>query len=318
MVKLKESNKIIQCVNITDKNIKYVLLDSGKYKIDGKIINVKASYRDKEMVSVINIDDIRIINEYEYVEKYISGEQTLTVGEYENKKHELLSKKLWNEKLEESYWESLEDEFAYRKFISIWTPIKNIMQTISNPIEVEIQRIPYNTNNKYIKSCFLNGESEDLNLFVYDRYNSVLNIVKECFAELGMIYQEGLNCGGTANKKIWSNSSHSGIRFVVAFNGYVFDDRWDIRHSPKGTLQDLIKKYNEDREDIRKIITNKYNKYFGEVKLEDFDFDILLSRLNIAHSNLYKVSPKKTCINEYNKVIESLNKCITQITEAYK
>lgn len=316
MNKCKKPQIKIEGIEITDKNIKYVLLDSGTYEIDGEIIEVEGGYYDKKSVGVKSFDNIKIVSQNTYIEKYTNGEIYKSVEEYETEKLNLLTKRkyLYEDEYE---WESLEDEYAYRKFIQVWQPIKKTIQEISKPIVVGVKTTKYETGNKYIESCFLNGINKDFNLFIYDRPRAVLDMVSECFTELGMIFEENKDYNVTGGKKIWSNSTHSCIRYVVAFGTYIFDDGWDIRNSPKGTLEDMTSKYESDRKTLRSIIINKYNKHFGKIDQGIFDFDELLKKLNFASNLLDKVDSKQKTYDEYRSGINNLREAIEIINNSY-
>jgi hypothetical protein len=307
----------VKGIEITDKNIKYVNLGTGTYKIDGEIVNINGGYYSYQKVAVKDFNNIRLVEQNTYIENYTNGTDFISVEDYENSIQDLLSKQKIDE-FENFEWNSLEDEFAYKKFKQVWQPIKKTMQSISEPIEVEVTKIKYNTGNKYIESCFFNGSDEKLDLFVYNRPNAVQDIVSECFTELGMVYEEGKNYGSTQDRKIWSNSTHSCIRYVVAFGTYVFGDGWDISYCPKGTLQDMRKRYEEDRVTLRNIIIRKYNKHFGTIDKNDFDFESLLNKLNSAYKNVENISPKKNTYQEYRNGITKIKEAIDMINSAYQ
>jgi hypothetical protein len=315
-MKSKKTSNEIDGINITDKKIKYVLLNSGTYKIDGQIINVDGYY-SKEKVGVKDFTDIRIVDTTTFVEKYVCGTEFKTVEEYEKEREFLLSKRILKYGDEYS-WETLDDEFNYRRFTELWTPIEKTIQTISEPIEVEIKKVKTESGNKFISSCFLNDTDEDLTLFTYNRPSAVKNIVTECFTELGMVYEDNKSYGATEGKKIWSNSTHSCIRYVAAFGTYIFGDSWDIRYSPKGKINDLLKQYEEDKKTLRNIIITKYNNHFGRIEQGSFDFKSLLNKLNQALNSLDKVDPKKNTYDYKRIGINNLREAKTMIETAYK
>lgn len=310
----------IEGIDLQDENIKYVLLDSGTYKIDGEVISVSGSYYDKKAVGVKDFTDIRIVDTTTYIEKYVCGTEFKSVEDYEKEKDELLSKRKVRYEYDDETtyeWESLEDEFAYRKFIQLWQPINKTIQTISDPIEVAVMKIKTESGNKYITSCFYNGTDKDKTLFQYDRPLALQDIVKECFTELGMVFQCDCNYSATNNKKIWGNSTHSCIRYVTAFGTYIFGDAWDIRNSPKGKLKDLLKQYEDDKKAIRNIIISKYNKHFGTIDSGTFDFDRLLVKLRAASTSLQKVDSKSKTYDDYRRSSNFLKEAIEMINGAY-
>lgn len=302
-------------VDIEDKNIKVVYLSSGKYLIDGEVVNVEG-YRDTK-VQVVDVSNIRKITENRFVKEYACGDERLTVRQYDEQKMYLLSKRKYKDDYDEE-WESLEDEFAYRKFLQTWTPIYTVEQEISEPLLVQFKKTKYDTGCEYIKNAFLNGDDKDVTLFAYDQNTAWLGIVKECFNELEMSYQEGLSYNATNNKKVWGNSTNGCIRYVTAFGTYVFNDLWKNPRVLKGTLKDMMNKYESDRNSIRKVIIDKYNNHFGCIDAGKFDFDRLKSIISRAQSNLSDVEPKQKSYKSWNFAKNALNEAQEMIKVAYE
>lgn len=309
----------VNAVEIEDKNIKFVLLENGCFKIDGEIINIKNPYGTLGKVAVKNINDIRYVKTTDVISNYTNGMEDMTVEEYQTKLNQLTTNRVYDEYKEEYNWNTLEDEFEYRKFKELWKPIRVQVQKISDPIEVEVVKTVYDTGNEFIKSCFLNGDSEGFNLFTYNRPEALLNIVSDCFKSLDMEFVKNINYGKTEGEKIWSNSEHSGIRYVVAFGTYIFDKEWDIgSRYPKGTLEDMQKYYDDDKNALEKIIKDKYNKHFGRIDSKNFDFELLLSKLDNALSNCCNIDSKIKTEQYRTKSISKIKECMKMINDNYK
>ena len=259
---------------------------------------------------------IRKITENRYIKEYVCGDKKMSIKEYEEQKTKLLSKVTYDDF--DEHWETLEDEFAYRKFNQLWTPIYTVEQELSEPLLVQIKKIKFDTGNKYITNSFLNGEDQDLTLFTYDQHSAWLGIVHECFKELEMEYFDHIGYVQTSNKKIWGNASHSCIRYVVAFGSYVFGQEWENARMKKGTLTNMKKCYKEDREKIRKIIIDKYNNHFGCIDVGKFDFDTLKSILTRAQASLADVDPKQKSYTSYERAKKALVEAQEMIKAAYE
>lgn len=301
----REVNILKKAVNFEDKNIKYVLLDRGNYLIDGKLISVD-DY-NKKRVKVKDLNNIRKVNNNIVIDYYLNQEDDsrITVSEYEDKLKELNSHRTYKGDWDENgEWNSLEDEYNYRKFKLVWKQITKTVQSISEPILVEEVKTIYDTGNKFIKNAFLNGNSQ-CDLFIYLRKDAWLHIVKECFDELKMEYFDDCGYLATKNRKIWGNSTHSGIKYVVAFGEYIFDDRFKEPSNLKGTLEDMRNTYKKDRESIRKIIKTKYNKRFGKINENKINFNQLLNDLYELRNSINSIETKKITQRD---LIDSKNK----------
>lgn len=279
-------------VEFEDKNMKFILLDRGEYLIDNEIVSV--TEYGKSRVKVINENDVRLVKTTTVTDHYINVEDgsTMTATEY-NAKHSELTKHRTYDDYDDEVWDSLEDEFNYKKFMQLWKRVDKNIQTISDPILVEKVKVKYETGNEFIVNAYLNGYSEH-DLYIYNRGKAYLHIVKECFDELNMTYEEGYGYERTKNKKIWSNSNHSGIRYVKAFGNYLFDDRFNNTSNSRGTYEDMLKMYEKDRNSIRKIIKNGYIAHFGNVDESKVDFKMLLNNLYHLRESINSIQSKKS------------------------
>ena len=131
-------------------------------------------------------------------------------------------------------------------------------------------------------------------------------------------YQEGLSYSATNNKKVWGNSSNGCIRYVTAFGTYVFNDLWNNPRVLKGTLSDMIKKYESDKNAIRKTIIDKYNNHFGCIDAGKFDFERLRSIISRAQIYLLDVEPKQKSYNAWKFANNALNEAQEMIKVAYE
>lgn len=308
-------NKVI---NIEDKGVKFVLLGSGTYLIDGKIVNVDGCNKSK--VKVIDETNIKKVSEDSIIIYYLNteDESKLSEFEYNNKVRELLKSKSYKDEYDEyGEWDSLESEFGYRKFKETYKPIRKIIQTFSKPLKVELVNINDSTNNKFIKNCFLNGGSV-FDLYEYNQNDAWLNIVSECFNEFKMQFVGNVYHANTKDKKVWGNSEHSCIRYVTAFGSYIFDDRFKNPCLLRGTLGEMNSRYEHDRNTIRKIIRTKYNSHFGKIDEDKIDFKKILNDLYSLRGNINSIESKKVTWGEQNKSNKKINEIIEYLESKFE
>lgn len=306
---------VINGINIEDKNLKIVFLSSGEYLIDGEVVTVSGFNKSKVQVS--DISNIREITKNKVIKEYVCGEEKLSVRNYNEQRDVLLEKRKWDDNGYE-VWESLEDEFAYKKFKQTWTPIYVVDQEISKPLLVQLESTKYDTGCEYIKNAFLNGENNDFTLYTYNQVSAWLGIVSECFKELKMEFKGDIGYQTTNNKKIWGNSSHSCIRYVTAFGTYVFNDDFKNPRVLTGTLEDMKLRYEKDKSKIREIIINKFNNHFGNIDAGKFDFERLKNILSRVENNLLDVNPKQKTYRSYELARKALNEAQDMIKVAYE
>lgn len=302
-------------MNFEDKDIKIIKLKSyTDYLIDGEIVSVGCGGKE---VEVKDIDNIRIVNLKTIIKHYTDGENILSVDEYISKSEALKKNRKYDEYEEEYIWDSLEDEFNYRKFDLKWNKVEETIQTISEPIKVEIITTKYDTGNKFIKNAFLVG-SGAATLFEYDRPNAVKDIVAECFKELGMEFKKDINYSSTASKKVWGNSNHSCIEFVTAFGSYVFDKSWHISCVKRGSLEECIQYYNEDKRQLENIIKRRYKNHFSFVDQGKFNFKKLLSNLKLIENRINILEVKKNSQDNHSGLIKDINSVVKMIEESFE
>ena len=308
-------------IDIKDLGIKYVNLEGGKYLVDGEVIKIEG-YRSNSKVQVKDINNIRKISEDRIIIKYMKGEEEMSVDEYTDKKNKLLKNRIWDEEYEEYVgWEDLESEYEYKKLTTYWKPIYKDIQTISDPLKVaEVKEIIYDTNNKFIVNIFLNGnkDTSDIQLYEYRQPEARIHIVEEIFKSLGFTYEDNISYMRTEGRKVWSNSTHSGIRYVTAFGRFIFNDSWNCSYTPRGTIEDMRKKYQSDYDNIKKLIMTQYNRIYGRIEKESFDFVKLLDDLNSIRSSIVAVDSKVKTVEDRRKAISKIDKLTESINSMFE
>lgn len=282
------------------------LIDENPTSLDNYTNKVQV----KDLTSVIPITRTTL------ADYYLNGDNKLSVQEYNSKRDDLLKNRIVNEDGDTS-WKSLEDEFAYRKFITTWVAINKEIEIKGDPYTFEIVESQIETGNPFIKSDYINGGKDPL-LFIYNRPSAVLEIVRNKFTSLGMVYQEGISYSNTANKKVWGNSTHSCIRYVTAFGNYIFNNSWEITNSIRGTLDDLLAKYKSDKETLENIIQTRYNLRFGKIDSGNFNFEALLTLLNHCRNSLTSMEVKTKSYDFHRTAKSKLNEAIQLIETSYK
>jgi len=306
----------MEAVELTDKEIKYITLNRGLYLIDDKCVEIK-EYTSK--VQVDSFDNIKPITRNTIVNYYTTnGEDRLEVVDYNLQKEKLLLAKVYEDK-DTCKWTSLEEEFAYRKFIASWKAVFKDIEVIGDPIRFSVINTILDTGNLFINSSFINGTSKDVTLFEYNRPSALLSIVSNCFTELGMVRQGDISYGATKNQKIWGNSTHSCIQYVTAFGTYIFSKTYESNvYIQKGELSKLIAQYETDKSNIENIIKSKYREHFGYIDEKKFNFVLLLDLLRTSKRNLTNVQPKQSTYSDYRSALAKLNEGITLLESSYE
>lgn len=319
---LKIRTMTIKVYKIRESGRSLIKLPEGTYEIsfNGKTTCVShhGHYNSTKEIEVDGVDEIRKIQEHSVRSHFEDSEgNKLSVEEFEQKKSELI--KNANICEFEHYgleFENLEEEFEFKKFMRTWNPIQRLSIVKSDPLPLERINVQFRTDNPFIVSG-LSYTWEDPSIFYFDRLKAAHQIVRDTFEELEMEFKPNLDYRSTNGEKVWSNSDHSGIRYVVAFNTYVFDDtfRYDEKSRSRGSLEDLKKEYENLKKRIRDRIISKYKFHFktisDRVALELLDESLnSLKTVQKCFSEMdYKVKDR----DRYFRISKTLRNAIEKI-----
>lgn len=286
--------QVLKVISIDDLGANIVELPSGTYLIDGEVVSHGGwnSYTTSRQISVKDVENVRTIHTRKVLVEYACTLETdtpskLSVVEFDRAKASLLVNCTIDEDGDID-WTDLDSEFAYRKFMSMWKPVYTELTEYSEPLLIDRTHIRQDTGNPYIVAGFLTGRS-DVPLYSYNRTNAVASLLAKKFESLGMEFKEGISYGATEGKKMWGNSTHSGLEYVTAFGKYIIgkDKVAKTRGEFKGSFEHLEKIYKEDKEWIENLIQVGYNLHFRNTEASS----VLLSEVS---------SSVKTCINYVN------------------
>lgn len=318
------ATQVLKVISIDDLGVNIVELPAGTYLVDGEVVSHSGwnSYNTKHQISAKDIENIRSIHKRNILVGYVP----ITEGTTDD----ILSVEGYNDFLQELHkngytvgpdddqdfvWNTLEDEFAYRKFTSQWKAKYKEETTYSEPLLIDRSHIRQDSGNPYIVAGFLTGRS-DVPLYSYSRSSAVASLLAKKFESLGMEFKEGLSYGATEGKKLWSNSTHSGLEYVTAFGKYIIGKNLvpKTRGEFKGSFEYLENIYKEDKKWIEDLIQVGYNLHFrnegastvllGEV------YSGLKTCINYVNTMDVKVkseTSKRSALMQLNKLLESVN-----------
>ena len=254
----------LKATKIKDSNTLLVKFPRGVFEIDGKEYSFDGF--EKKNIQISNPPKVKRKKHTRPIVGFITPEEEkITTEEYYSKERDLLKNARLDEDEEYYIFNSIEEEAAYLHFTK--KQYRKIREDKYSYEDCEFDILEgfvlFDTGNKHIKSSFSIGLGKEDVYYVYDRPSALIDIVRECFNDLGMSsLGDCIDFGGTNQKKVWGNATHSGIRYVTAFNGYVFSDKWECKYSSRGTLESMIAEYNKDVEEINDIIRKKYKLHF--------------------------------------------------------
>ena len=316
--------QVLKAVSIDDLGVVVVKLPTGTYLIDGEVVVSEYSYNQAQReIAVKDLENIRAISTVAHKTHYVSESgETLSVDDYQEQLLKL-SKYSTSDVLadeDEITWDSLEDEFAYRKFKQTWKAVYKKETVYSEHMLVDKTHIRQDTGNPYIVAGYLTGRA-DVPLYSYSRTQAIHNLVSDKFKSLGMDFVKGVSYSATEGKKIWGNSDHSGIEYLVAFGKYTIGKNLvsKTRGEFKGSLEQLQKTFQEDKKWIENLIQTHYNLHFrnesASTMLLSEVYNGVKTCLNYVNTMDVKVkseTSKRSAVQQLTKLLDAVNKEILE------
>ena len=316
------ATQVLKVISIDDLGVNIVELPHGNFLVDGEVVSNTGynSYNSKHQIAAKDVENVRSVI------------TTNTLTEYRSDAGETISPAEFKEQLEaicelateydgELEWKTLEDEFSYRKFMQNWTPQYKTETGYSEPLLIDRSHIRQDSGNPYIVAGFLTGRS-DVPLYSYSRSNAVASLLAKKFETLGMEFKEGLSYSQTEGKKVWSNSTHSGLEYVTAFGKYIIGKNLvpKTRGEFKGSFEYLENIYKEDKKWIEDLIQVGYNLHFrneaaSSVLLGEIHAGVktCINYVNTMDVKVKSETSKRSAIAQLNKLLDSVSKEVLNV-----
>jgi len=151
-----QTDKIIVTAFI-DKEFYHFMLPYGEWVINGKeYTNSNSNYKSEQITSkeepvIFKVE--RKTNIVHYKNATDENMIGLSVAAYEDSLERLKAKGSWCNLDEELVFISLEDEFAYKKFLRDWKPVTE-QQILKHRVETEVRHAMLDTGSPFIKPLF--------------------------------------------------------------------------------------------------------------------------------------------------------------------
>lgn len=310
------ATQVLKVISIDDLGVNIVELPHGNFLVDGEVVSNTGynSYNNKRQIAAKDVENVRSINTTNVLTEYLSDEgESISFGEFQEQLEVICEQSTqYDGELE---WKTLEAEFAYRKFMQKWKPQYKTETTYSEPLLIDRSHIRQDSGNPYIVAGFLTGRS-DVPLYSYSRSNALASLLAKKFESLGMEFKEGLSYSQTEGKKVWSNSTHSGLEYVTAFGKYIIGKNLvpKTRGEFKGSFEYLEKIYKEDKQWIEDLIQVGYNLHFrneaaSSVLLGEIHAGVktCINYVNTMECKVKSETSKRSAIAQLNKLLESVN-----------
>lgn len=300
----------VTCIKIEETGNYIVKLNHGTYEIDGKLVTIEG-YSAVE-VQVKDAKNIRPYFVSNVAVSYKSGSSEISVKEYEETLAHLRSKGY-----EEDYewtFDNLDDEYDYKKYLQTWKAVLEQRTWFGEPLVFTEAPIRLETDNPFIVSLFTtSGEFSDI--YTYNRIGATMQIVKETFAELGLVETADKGYATTAREKSYHIPGHSHVRFIQAFGTYPFNDTWEVKSNMRGTLEQMKVKYAEDKKRYSTHLKVMHNNHFGEKSLDIVAIKRVRNDLSSIASSVSSIEPKQKAEGSKRSAVSKINELIKYLDD---
>jgi hypothetical protein len=273
----------MEVTTIKDLGIKYTTLPRGRYVIDGEGVELTGTTNLTFKDSIQRITETKVKSHYENGDREI-----LHVDEYEVGLRTYTGKGIY----EDYQWEfdNLDDEYAYKKFCATWTPIYNVVDIVSEVVPTKLAEIVLDTGNPLITPMFAIGNNCS-ELYELDRVTAQWNSIKNKFDSIGFDYVPDADYKSTGLSKIYGGKE---ALYVTAFGIYIFGDRIRKQSVFRGTLEQCIRTYHSDKEEVESRIGELYQRHYATFNEQKVDYKKILSELEVAMGVLRNLDVKKS------------------------
>lgn len=259
---------------------------------DIKLNNGYFSFDEKPKVYSREIN--KIISYYTNV----AGDKML-VEDYNNQVNQLLSKKI----VDSDGWNSLEDEFNYKKFFQTWTAIfrDEIVDT-----ELDLKWVSHKKpNSKYIQTSYYIGKDYYGSYAILFEQLLVSDLVSSILEKKGFKSKE-VGIGDKQPKKTFKKYNFDNEVSIHLNSGYF---KWKYgRYSCRGTLSEIESTVKQITEEITRELEALLNG--EETVLNGAE---IITKLKEISNELGKINIHQKSQKDYSFILNNLRNLITEI-----
>ena len=299
----------VKCLK--DKNV-YVLvipnrthgtgmdLASGQLlKVNGTEITKTGNYTFKNKKPTVKL--FEKVTVFVKAVPIVDGFKELSAQEYHKQLKKLKSKQHCADDEDEYTWASLEDEYAYRKFVQSYKKINRVDEVFVQDIECETaEKITFTHPNITFDYTFDNDITSTYG--TYHMRGHILDIVRKIFKEHGMVEEDKNNPfsrKSLSNEyKIYDHSSGDLSIYVDGSSIYRYCGRTMFHERYKV----LLAKIKETELEVNKVIEG-YLKLRGVVT---FDAAKVITHLNTIESKIRSIDSKVNSVSEHQSALNSV------------
>lgn len=260
---------------------------------------------------------IEVCNERKYLSGYfhIKDESIIEVEEYNKLKKELENKaKDYNEDESVFVFNNPDDEIEYIKLQKYYKPINSSINVYEKCDIIIKHTGNLRTETPFIYAILSFNES---NIYYYTPDAAKMQIVHDWMSKHNFNFVEGISYEETKHKKLYGLSKNAGnIQYLCAFGTYVFGSSYIKCEKISGTYDELVKRYENDKENIENKLNSFHLAHFGNVNYKEDEIKRILKIMHTIKKDVKNLPVKNTVAgkSDHQTCIFNINEVINTIT----
>lgn len=271
---------------------------SKYYKVNGEKVEQNKTYTtDSEpVIEIFTTASVRV-----KAKSLIDGHLDLEIDEYEKKKENMESKKVWDRYEEYKVFENLDDEYEYKKFLRDYQLITRTEEEYIQTLQLNIKE-KIETDNKYITLHRHIGKGITSQAATYNRWAFYKDYTRQLLNEKGF---EELDSSISKNNTYKIYQYNDGMVNLYVEGKQVFDIKV---FSFSDELEIVEAKFQEDKEWIENKIVSYLRNSRNLPSVQD-----VISKLNGIHKQVQKIDCKVKSYDEYRIALNWIRDFITDL-----
>lgn len=303
---MKKSRKADMSIDVikSDKGFIFTLPSLGYgsggkfYKVNGEKVGGSGTYTtDTEpIIEIYNTSTVKV-----KAKSLVEGQPDLTIEEYDKKKEEMESKRVWDKYEEYRVFENLEDEFEYKKFVRDYEIITKIDEELVQTLQLNIEQ-KVESDNPYIKLHRHIGKGITSQAATYDRWGFYKYYTRKLLNDKGF---EELDSSVSKKGTYKIYQYNDGMVNLYAEGKQIFDI--NVRNF-SDELDIVEKKYQEDKQWIEEKVSAYLQNSRNLPSVQD-----IISKMNSILKQVRKIECKVKSVDDYNIAVRWIKDFINDL-----
>jgi len=214
---------------------------------------------------------------------------------------------------EDGYWPTVDDEYAYKKFVATWNP-EYETNTIRTDVPFEVIILDYKEKDlpPYTNPLRLAGAKVGTTNFALFQYSpKVFELCKEIGAKYGFTY---VGESGKAEGHYWTIPSHSikDLRFIKVNEAYANYEIIELKYCNAGTIKECKAIHDANVANLEKFWKEELAK-LNKIQINVLTAVNVLGKVRAIKTKMHALDVKNKSYNDWSNLQETCTKLIQEL-----